>query len=89
MLTGFAPTPAGLLIGGTEFLKMKNRKAAIRYGSTAVALGGAASLAHAAVDTTEIVSAIAAAGVAAAAVGAAVLVMHVGIKVYKWIRGAM
>lgn len=67
----------------------KNRSAAIRFGSTAVALGGAASLSQAAVDTADVITAITAAGTAAAAVGAAVLVMHVGIKVYKWIRGAM
>lgn len=67
----------------------KNRVNAARFVSLGVALGGSVSLAHAAVDTTEVISAITTAGTAAAAVGAAVLVLHVGIKVYKWIRGAM
>lgn len=67
---------------------MKNRNAAIKYG---VLVGAplVAGLSHAAVDTTDIIAAIVAAGAAAALVGAAVLTMHVGIKVYKWIRGAM
>lgn len=40
------------------------------------------------VDTTAIVAVIADAGTAAAAIGVAVLSMHYGIKLYKWIRGA-
>lgn len=48
-----------------------------------------AGLSQAAVDVTSVTTAIADAGTAAATVGAAVLVMVVGIKVYKWIRGAM
>ena len=60
----------------------------IKGGLAASALA-VAGLSHAAVDTTGVVSAIGEAGVAAAAVGAAVLVMIVGIKVYKWVRGAM
>lgn len=49
----------------------------------------AAGLSQAAVDVTAVTTAIGDAGTAAATVGAAVLVMVVGIKVYKWIRGAM
>lgn len=49
----------------------------------------AAGASHAAIDVTAVTSAIGDAGTAAATVGAAVLVMIVGIKVYKWIRGAM
>lgn len=52
-------------------------------------LASLAGLSQAAVDTAGITSAIGDAGTAAAAVGAAVLVMIVGIKVYKWVRGAM
>jgi len=48
-----------------------------------------AGASQAAVDVTGVTSAIGDAGTAAATVGAAVLVMVVGIKVYKWIRGAM
>lgn len=57
-------------------------------------LAGVATLAvatasQAAVDTTAITAAIGDASTAGAAVGSAVLVMIVGIKVFKWIRGAM
>lgn len=59
----------------------------------AVAVAGVGSLlaamsASAAVDTTAIVAVITDAGTAAAAIGVAVLAMHYGIKLYKWIRGA-
>lgn len=55
-------------------------------GSASAIVAGAS---HAAIDTTAITTAIGDAGTAAGLVGAAVLVMVVGIKVYKWIRGAM
>ncbi|MGB5851596.1 MAG: major capsid protein [Rhodanobacter sp.] len=59
----------------------------------AVAVAGVGSLlaamsASAAVDTTAIVAVITDAGTAAAAIGVAVLSMHYGIKLYRWIRGA-
>jgi hypothetical protein len=44
--------------------------------------------ASAAVDTTAIIAVITDAGTAAAAIGVAVLSMHYGIKLYKWIKGA-
>lgn len=67
---------------------MKNRNSAVRFGAGfgATAVAG---LSQAAIDVAPITSAIGDAGAAAATVGAAVLVMVVGIKVYKWIRGAM
>lgn len=40
-------------------------------------------------DTTAVVTAIQAAGTAAAALGAAVLIVLAGIRAYKWVRGAM
>ena len=55
----------------------------------AAGLGFTAFASQAAVDVTSVTTAIGDAGTAAATVGAAVLVMVVGIKVYKWIRGAM
>ena len=61
-----------------------NRSALV--GSALLAAAGAAS---AQVNTTAITGAIGDAGTAGAVVGAAVLVMLVGIKVFKWIRGAM
>jgi hypothetical protein len=67
---------------------MKNRNFVVR-GSAVISGLLAAGLSQAAVDVTSVTTAIADAGTAAATVGAAVLVMVVGIKVYKWIRGAM
>lgn len=67
---------------------MKYRNIAVKYGS-AVGSAFVAGLSQAAVDVTSVTTAIGDAGTAAATVGAAVLVMVVGIKVYKWIRGAM
>ncbi|MBC3871918.1 major capsid protein [Undibacterium oligocarboniphilum] len=45
--------------------------------------------ASAAVDTSAVTSAITDAGAAVATVGAAVLVLHVGMKVYKWVSRAL
>lgn len=58
------------------------------------ALAGAAllavsGLASAAVDVTEVVTEIEGAAGPIAAIGAAVLIVMVGIKVYKWVRRAM
>lgn len=64
----------------------KSIKTRIALASGALIASGVAS---AAIDTTEITASITDAGVAIATVGAAVLVMYVGGKVYKWIRGAM
>lgn len=44
---------------------------------------------HAAIDTADITDAITEAGAAGAVVGAAVVVMIVGIKVFKWLRRAL
>ena len=52
----------------------------------ALALAGSA---QAAVDTGAVTSAVTDAGAAIAVVGAAVLVVHVGMKVYKWIQRAL
>jgi hypothetical protein len=41
------------------------------------------------VDVGAVVSGIEAAAVPIASIGAAVLLIHVGIKVYKWVRRAM
>lgn len=57
--------------------------------AAAAGLGFSAFASQAAIDVAPITTAIGDAGTAAATVGAAVLVMVVGIKVYKWIRGAM
>lgn len=56
------------------------------FTGLAVASVGAA---HAAIDTTGVTSALTDAGSAVAVVGAAVLVVYVGIKAYKMIKGAL
>lgn len=56
----------------------------------ALALVGASpALAFAAVDVTAVVTEIGTAAAPIAAIGGAVLVVMVGIKVYKWVRRAM
>jgi len=67
---------------------MQTRNQAVKYVAGA-ALAIVAGASQAAVDVTSITASIGDAGTAAATVGAAVLVMTVGIKVFKWIRGAM
>lgn len=47
------------------------------------------TLLFAAVDVTTVVAEISGAAAPIAAIGAAVLVVMVGIKVYKWVRRAM
>lgn len=53
------------------------------------ALVAAAGMSQAAVSTADITAAITDAGTAAGVVGLAVVVMLVGIKVFKWIRRAL
>ncbi len=50
---------------------------------------GLASPASAAVDVASVVTEISGAATPIASIGAAVLVVMVGIKVYKWVRRAM
>ena len=50
---------------------------------------GLSTQAHAAMDTTAVTAALTDAGTAAAVVGAAVLVVLVGIKAFKYVRAAM
>jgi hypothetical protein len=54
-------------------------------GSSAVA---GSAFAATTVDTTDILAAIAAAAAAGATIGTAVLAMHYGIKLFKWVRQA-
>lgn len=68
---------------------MKNLK---RYAAAAVvgagSVAGGAMAQTTGVDVSSITTVITAAGVAAATIGLAILAMHYGIKMYKWIRGA-
>jgi hypothetical protein len=50
---------------------------------------GASAFAADGVDSASIVTAIAAAGITIAVVGNAKLLMELGMKAFKWIRGAM
>lgn len=59
-------------------------------GSALVAVsGGAFASGGGGVDVGEVVSAIQGAAAPIAQIGAAVLIVMVGIKVYKWVRRAM
>lgn len=65
---------------------VRNKSAAL----LAVCLMAMVSLpAAAAVDVTAVTTEIAAAAIPIAAIGAAVLLILVGIKVYQWVRRAM
>ncbi len=67
----------------------KLRALALRNGAALVAFGGASSAFAAAPDVTEVVKEIGGAAAPVAAIGAAVLLVMVGIKVFKWVRRAM
>lgn len=53
------------------------------------ALAGAAAANAAAVDVTAVTADIALQAAPIAAVGASVLILHVGVKAFKWVRQAL
>lgn len=65
-----------------------NFKRSAAAGLAATALVAGAASAQGTVDVSSITAVITEAGTAAATIGLAVLAMHYGIKLYKWIRGA-
>ena len=65
--------------------KIFNMKSAL-VATAAAAFAGSAS---AAIETTDITGKLTEAGVAAGVVGAAVVVVYVGIKAFKMIRSAL
>lgn len=69
---------------------MKNfkRYAGAALAGSAVVAGSAMAQTGGSVDVSSITAVITEAGTAAATIGLAVLAMHYGIKLYKWIRGA-
>jgi hypothetical protein len=70
--------------------KMKNSNFNRRVAQlTAAGMSLTAAMAQAAVDTTGLVTEVGTAGTAVAAVGAAVLLVMVGIKVYKWVQRSL
>lgn len=58
-------------------------------GAASVAAGSALASGSGGVDVGPVVTAIQGAAAPIASIGAAVLVVMVGIKVYKWVRRAM
>lgn len=70
--------------------KLQNLRAlALRNGAALVAFGGASSAFAAAPNVEAVVTEISGAATPIAAIGAAVLLVMVGIKVFKWVRRAM
>lgn len=61
----------------------------IQAGLAAVGIFVVSGAANAAVDVTGVTTEIAAAATPIAAIGAASLLIAVGIKVYKWVRRAL
>lgn len=61
---------------------------AIQRGLVAVGVLAAAGSSHAALDVTAATTAITEAGAAVAVIGAAVFLVVIGMKVWKWMKGA-
>ena len=62
------------------------------FNRSLVAVGsliGAAAANAAPVDVTDVTASITAQGASIAAVGAAVLILYVGVKAFKWVRMAL
>lgn len=70
---------------------VKNATSKLSQRAAIVGTAGVALVnnAHAAMDTAAVTSALADAGTAVGVVGAAVLVVYVGIKAFKMVRGAL
>lgn len=60
-----------------------------RAAAGAVVLAVGVQAHAAAVDVTPVTTDIAAQAAPVAAIGAAVLVLHVGVKAFKWVRAAL
>ena len=67
---------------------MSNFKRALRYGAVVVT-SVAATSAHAAIDLTAVTASLGETGTAIAVIGAAVLVVAVGLKGWKWLQRAL
>jgi hypothetical protein len=66
-----------------------NNKLAVRLAGIGAAAGSAAANAASTIDTSGVTGAMTDAGLAIAVVGAAYLVVKVGIKVWPWVASAM
>lgn len=60
-----------------------------KFGAGLALLGAGAIANAAAVDVTSVVTDIGAQSASIAAVGAAVLVLYVGVKAFRWVRQAL
>lgn len=60
-----------------------------KYGAAGAALLAAGASHAAAIDVADVVTDIGAQAVPVAAIGAAVLLLFVGIKAFKWVRKAL
>jgi hypothetical protein len=84
-------TEKEIIMENTQIVAVQPRKTWVQRnlptlsGLAVLAVGSA----HAALDTTGVTSALTDAGTAVATVGAAVLVVYVGIKTYKMIKSAL
>lgn len=67
---------------------MKLYKQAKKYGAQVVLVGGilASTAAHAVIDTTAVTTAITDSTAAIAVIGAAVLVLAVGVATWSWLK---
>ncbi len=68
---------------------MKLFKQTMKYGSTALVLAALSSQANAAIDVSGVVTEISGTLAPIGLIGAAVLLVMVSIKAFKWVRGAM
>jgi hypothetical protein len=68
---------------------MKNRNIFLKYGSTALALVAVSTASQAAIDVTGVVTEISGTNAPIGLIGAAVLLVIVAIKAFKWVRSAM
>lgn len=67
-------------------MKLRNKIAA---GAALIGTSGAAAASGGGVDVSSVVTAIQGAAAPIASIGAAVLIVLVGVKVYKWVRRAL
>ena len=68
---------------------LQSKKTALIAGASLVPATGLAFAGGGGVDVAAVVTAIGGAAAPIASIGAAVLLILVGIKVYKWVRRAM
>jgi hypothetical protein len=68
---------------------MKLFKQCAKYGSVALSIAAASTASHAAIDVSSVVTEITATAAPIALIAGAVLAVIVGIKAWKYIRGAL